>query len=746
MQSLFAPVEMPQSTLRGTPRDYQVIDHDESFRLWDSGVVGTLTRLATGTGKTITACLKANTWMQRGHDYHFMVISYEQQLVGQFAKEIEFFLGIVPGIEMADSSIDHLNVPKVVVASRQTLLVADPPDAEQLEELAKLGVTDVKACHKRRCKSYLTHLRKGADKQVILDDIREFNDRPEIANGLYSRLHKFDWRLNWLICCDEAHRFAHHLRSVKPIIDWFEQNPKSRRFGLSATPKRSDNVSIGHKMFPGVSIDYPLFHASKPNAVADGYCVPYIQKYIHVESVDFSTIKKVAGDYDEAELEKKLGDEKVLASLIEPMLDLVGDRQTLIFSPGVDMAKNVAAYINARCEAKCPDCDKRKWYANKIVGDGAKCECGHLIETPDLTKFGENAKALWGEIDRKQREPIYDAYEDGKFQFMSICALCQEGFNSPITSAVAIFRPVSREASARAEQMKGRGCRPLRGTIDGLNTREERLAAIAKSAKQNALIIDLVGCTGLADCASTVQIYAEGLPDEVVKKAEEILNKKAEDGEADVAECIEQAKVEVEQERERIRLEREEAERRFLEEAETRAKAGAEVKYTEHDVGHGSNVDTNVVTDKQLSYIRQLGMDILAPITKKQAGRIITQLKSGVDTLEVARTNRMSIEEHWRPSGPSLKQVGMLNYLGVKHDHIRTPGQASALIEAKKNPKDYLVRQLMQINQASGDEQLTQVGREVKIVRGVLPPEMWEQLARAGQNKRASFHGDSWEG
>ena len=106
----------------------------------------------------------------------------------------------------------------------------------------------------------------------------------------------------------------------------------------------------------------------------------------------------------------------------------------------------------------------------------------------------------------------------------------------------------------------------------------------------------------------------------------------------------------------------------------------------------------------------------------------------------------MSIEEHWRPSGPSLKQIGMLNYLGVSHDHVKTPGQASALIEAKKNPKDYLTRQLMQINQTSSDEQLTAVAREIKVVRGCLPQEMWEQLARSGQNKRASFHGDSWEG
>jgi hypothetical protein len=102
LNELFPPLEKPNEgwQITSAPYDYQERDHDETFRLWDQGVVGTMTRIFTGGGKTYSTCNKARTWLNRGDDHHVMIISYEKQLVWQFAQEVEEFLGITPGIEM----------------------------------------------------------------------------------------------------------------------------------------------------------------------------------------------------------------------------------------------------------------------------------------------------------------------------------------------------------------------------------------------------------------------------------------------------------------------------------------------------------------------------------------------------------------------------------------------------------------------------------------------------------------------
>src|ERR1017187_7996361 len=89
-----------------TPRDYQLAAHDASFKLWNAGEIGVLNRVFTGGGKTILACLLMDTWLRRGEDPRCMVVSYETQLVGQFAQEIYDVLGIMPQIEMDEETVD----------------------------------------------------------------------------------------------------------------------------------------------------------------------------------------------------------------------------------------------------------------------------------------------------------------------------------------------------------------------------------------------------------------------------------------------------------------------------------------------------------------------------------------------------------------------------------------------------------------------------------------------------------------
>jgi superfamily II DNA or RNA helicase len=747
VSTLFDLSAPPQSRAMIVPRHYQREGHDSTFRLWDSGVRGVLSRVFTGGGKTVQSALMIDTWLGRSDNHRAMVISYETQLVNQFSEELYDCLGISAKIEMGQQqSIDAGSpMPQIIVASRASLLRATPPTEDQIAALRDYGINDAGCVPQRKFKPLLQALAKGADPLAVRDEIDRLNREPEARNGFWSRVHKFDPSYDWLLVFDEAHKHAYHLKSVGHVIDWFGQNPNSRWTGMTATPKRGDGVSLGDRMFPGIAIDYPLYKPGQPCGVSDGWAVPYVQRYIEVEGVDFKSLNKIAGDFDEAELERLLGAEEQLARLVEPLLDMVADRRTLVFSPGVEMAKSVARYINARSRVVCA-CGYLKWHPTLLIGDGAKCpQCGRLAEDGDVDRRPDQARELDGSTPHTDRRQVYSDHQAGKFQFLSVCGLCREGYNDPDVACVAVFRPVSKKASALAEQMKGRACRPLRSLLNALgseNQKAERLAAIASSAKPNALIVDLVGITGLADCASTVEIYAEGLPDRIKQRAEDILAEAGLAGTAGVEEAIEQAKREDAEARERARLEREAAERHAKELYERRAKAQPQVEYTTHEAGIGAAVDPKAATEKQLKMMAFLGLDVWNTVlTKKQAGRIIDQLQRRLPLSEIVRTNGLD-PECCAPRGPSKKQQWAL--AGLPCQWVASSYDASLVIGAMKNPAEVLERLAADITGAADGEQLNTIGRLVRDVNNTvrLPQAVYSQLIERGRRKRAELQSE----
>ena len=730
MITLFEP---PRSRGGIVPRDYQKEAHDTSIRLWNDGVIGALIRAATGTGKTLMASLVIDTWLRRGDDYRAMVVSYETQLVNQFADEIEDYLGIRPGIEMASerASCSH----RIVVASRASLLYAPPPPP-MVEELRNFGIRDLGAAPKRLAETLIKQLRKGVDPEVVRDYLADTLSAEEANERGWSRVHRFDWRLNWLLVFDEAHRHSHHLLSVGPLVDWFEQNPLHRRVGLTATPKRADGVSIGERMFPGIALDYPLVGAGRC-AVRDGYAVPYVQKYIEVEGVDFKSPEfldpKSESGFDDNAVAAEL--EKHLAGLVQPTLALAGRRRTLIFCGTVDIAKKVAAFINARRRFVC-ECGKEAWHDRDKP---EACECGLM---PAMESDNDEAREIDGESPPDERKEVYRAHQAGAFQYLVVCGLCREGYNDPDISCVAVFRPVSKKASSLAEQMKGRGCRPLRSLarrFHEMPDAEARRQAIAESEKPDCLIIDLVGITGLADCASTVQIYAEGKPAEIIKRAEELSIKGV-----DIEEAIEQSEKEEREAKERVRLEREEAERQAKEEAQKRAKARANAQYSVHDFGFGST-DPKDATDGQWKFLKRLGLCIEGWIpTKKQAGRMIDMLLRRIPVEQVAHENRIP-EDCWHFEQASEKQRWLMAKKGIPFNGKTTGHDASLLIDAALNPNEFENKTGERIAIALRSRDLDGIGYDLKVVQSVLPRDVFERLADAGRTRRTQLEPEAKE-
>jgi superfamily II DNA or RNA helicase len=487
------------------PRDYQASAAAKVRDLFTGGSQGVIVRQPTGTGKTVLGCFIIQWWLSLSPKHRAIVLCHEIQLLDQFTQEIEDILGIKPVIEQGQQNVvtpAQLKRRKIVVASRATLYEREEKDT------------------------------KGNKRTV-------------------SRLHKFsptDYK--WLVVIDEVHRYLRSLPSCKHILEWFEQDPDSRRIGLTATPERGDKRTL-KGVTPDVAADYMLYDVDGgPCAVRDGWAVEYDQRFVVVEGVDFKTLGEVRGDFDEHELEAILTKRKQLLAMVVPTIELVGDRRTITFNVTKQAAKEVAQTFN----------EFKPGSAVSLDGDAA----------PYL------------------RQSVYSRHQRGEFQFLCVCGLCREGYNDPGIGAVAVFRPT--KSRGLAEQMKGRGCRPLRGLVDGLAGPEERRASIAASDKPNCMIIDLVGVTGLADCATTAHILASGKPDEVIDRA----NKNAldKDGSVDMGEEIRRAQSEIDNEREKAKQERIEREKREEEEAKRQAKLRGEVRYSEHTVrqGQGSRV------------------------------------------------------------------------------------------------------------------------------------------------------------
>jgi superfamily II DNA or RNA helicase len=234
------------------------------------------------------------------------------------------------------------------------------------------------------------------------------------------------------------------------VIDHFSMNPACKRLGVTATPKRADELALG-QVFQSVAFRYGI-----ERAVEDGWLVPVSQQCVHVEGLDFSSLKTVAGDFSEGELERILTEESILHKIASPVAELTAERPTLVFCCTVKHAELMAAVLERYRPGQV------KW--------------------------------LCGATNRDERAAVVESFRDGRLQILCNVGLFLEGFDAPRTAVVVMARPT--KSPVLYSQVLGRATRTLPGIVDGLATAEERKAAIAASAKPGCLALDFVGNAG----------------------------------------------------------------------------------------------------------------------------------------------------------------------------------------------------------------------------------------------------------
>lgn len=396
----------------------------------------TLAVLATGLGKTVIGGAVIRQWTNG----RVLWLAHREELIQQAAAAIRSIADCAVSVEMGQSYADEygFNTSPVVIASVPTM------------------------ARERRRKRF----------------------RPE----------RFG-----LIVTDEAHHAV--ARSYRQVFDYFrEGNPSIRHLGITATPRRADDLAMG-QVYESVCYDYGI-----ESAVADGWLVPVRQAIATVAELDLSRVKVVGGDYSPGQLERLLTDSerKIVLKMVHPVVEKVGDAQALIFCVGVLQSELICSALNDR----------------------------------------KPGRAAWvsGETDKEERRRIVEDFKAGRVQFLCNCGCFTEGFDAPATSWVVMARPT--KSLSLYVQCLGRSTRPLPGTVEGIGNAAARKAAIALSPKPWANVLDFVGNVQRHGESATVTVadvlggkYADAVREYARKRLEESGNPAAIEGELDRAEA-----------------------------------------------------------------------------------------------------------------------------------------------------------------------------------------------------------------
>jgi superfamily II DNA or RNA helicase len=216
------------------------------------------------------------------------------------------------------------------------------------------------------------------------------------------RLKRFPSDHFGLIIIDECHQSP--AQSYRDILNHFVN---ASVLGVSATFQRLDQ--LGYEEI----LDSIACETNIKRLVSEGYLCPIVARTLPIK-IDLRQVRKVAGDFNQAQLAEVIG--KELERAADAVLEHVGTRRTLAFLPSINHAKVFAQL-----------CTERGINADYVTGN-----C----------------------TDRDHKVSQFLA---GEIQLLANCALLTEGFDCPACDCVVMLRPTQSEALY--SQMVGRGTR-----------------------------------------------------------------------------------------------------------------------------------------------------------------------------------------------------------------------------------------------------------------------------------------------
>lgn len=579
--TLLAKVDVTSHQGFFIPRPYQVEAVRETFGKFVDNLTSLIV-MATGLGKTVCFSHVCLCWPSRLG--RVLVIAHREELIDQNREKIAAHIDEMPGIEMGD----------------------------RRESREGHGIFD--------------------KSKVLVSSVQ----------SMARRLKHFDPMDFGLVVIDEAHHAP--ADSYLKVINHFQQNPKLRLLGVTATPKRADEAALG-QVFKTVA-----FQLDIQEGVKEGWLVDVEQKYVVVQGLDFSVMKTTAGDVNERDLEAGLlpgasidakrtdltdeergileTQEKMLHAIVDPTVKEANGRSTLVFGVTVAHAKKLAEVFNRH--------------------PGVKAEC----------VFGDTPKEI--------RKEIIGRFRGGQLQVLVGCAVFTEGFDAPETAVVAVARPT--KSLTLYTQIIGRGTRPLPNTIEHCPTSEGRRSAIKSSRKPRVTVLDFCGNSGKHKLVSSFDVL--GGKSDVIESAKAWM--RDHDETKSVAEAVadEEARREKkkrEAEAARVKRYREQQERQKIADERRRSVIGS----TTYDAREVSPFGDAVVPERALGTPRGgasdaqikllvasgIAMATAMSYTVKQAGAIISQKKEAIAKQNIGKSGGEWMIDFGKHFGKSLNRL-----------------------------------------------------------------------------------------
>ncbi len=417
------------------------------------------------------------------------------------------------------------------------------------------------------------------------------------------------------VVIDEFHHAP--AASYRKCLDYFiKGNPELKVLGVTATPDRADEEALG-QVCESVAFNYEVL-----DAINDGWLVPVEQQMVTIDGLDFSSVRTTAGDLNGADLAAIMESEKNMQGLCSATIDIIGDRQTIVFTSSVKHAETACAIFNRHKQG---------------IADW-----------------------VCGATDKETRRKTMKAVLEGRTQILCNVGVATEGFDAPKVEVIVMGRPTkSRSLYA---QMAGRATRPLPGIVDGPEKAEERRAAIAASAKTHCLLVDFCGNSGRHKLINGMDILGGKYSDEAKELAGELMER---DGKARrIGDALSEAEEAI------AERQRKEAEEKRKREEAKRARLVAKAKFVAQKVDPFDAFDIRKIADDRDTSGKTL--------SEKQRTLL---LKQGIDPDSMGYTNAKRILDEqfrrWQGDLCSVKQASLLNRYGID-------GANTSRTEAKK--------------------------------------------------------------